>query len=58
MAFGFITKSTVGRIRRSQLVLLHGGGDTIETSFGDLLPALARTRRIVAFEPRSRRRRS
>jgi pimeloyl-ACP methyl ester carboxylesterase len=32
------------------LVLLHGGGDTIETSFGHLLPILARTRRIIAFE--------
>jgi len=32
------------------LVLLHGGGDTIETSFGHILPVLARTRRIIAFE--------
>lgn len=32
------------------LVLLHGGGDTIETSFGEVLPLLARRRRIVAFE--------
>jgi pimeloyl-ACP methyl ester carboxylesterase len=32
------------------LVLLHGGGDTIETSFGRLLPVLARPRRIIAFE--------
>src|SRR4029450_5358964 len=32
------------------LVLLHGGGDTIETSFGRLLPVLARTRRIIGFE--------
>lgn len=32
------------------LVLLHGGGDTIETSFGELLPVLARTRRVIAFE--------
>src|SRR6266550_4588434 len=32
------------------LVLLHGGGDTIETSFGHLLPALAPSRRIIAFE--------
>lgn len=32
------------------LVLLHGGGDTIETSFADLLPELARTRRVIAFE--------
>jgi pimeloyl-ACP methyl ester carboxylesterase len=32
------------------LVLLHGGGDTIGTSFGLLLPELARTRRVIAFE--------
>jgi pimeloyl-ACP methyl ester carboxylesterase len=32
------------------LVLLHGGGDTIETSFGHVLPALARTRQVIAFE--------
>ena len=32
------------------LVLLHGGGDTIQTSFGHVLPALARTRQIIAFE--------
>jgi pimeloyl-ACP methyl ester carboxylesterase len=32
------------------LVLLHGGGDTIETSFGHLLPALAPNRRMIAFE--------
>lgn len=32
------------------LVLLHGGGNTVQTSFGQLLPELARTRRIIAFE--------
>lgn len=32
------------------LVLLHGGGDTIGTSFHRILPELARNRRIVAFE--------
>jgi pimeloyl-ACP methyl ester carboxylesterase len=32
------------------LVLLHGGGDTIQTSFGRILPELARERRIIAFE--------
>ncbi|HUR57046.1 MAG TPA: alpha/beta hydrolase [Opitutaceae bacterium] len=32
------------------LVLLHGGGDTIETSFGRILPVLARTRQIIAIE--------
>jgi pimeloyl-ACP methyl ester carboxylesterase len=35
---------------RPPIVLLHGGGDTIETSFGQVLPALARTRQIIAFE--------
>lgn len=32
------------------LVLLHGGGDTIQTSFGSILPELARNRHVVAFE--------
>jgi pimeloyl-ACP methyl ester carboxylesterase len=32
------------------LVLLHGGGDTIGTSFAKILPLLARTRRVIAFE--------
>jgi pimeloyl-ACP methyl ester carboxylesterase len=32
------------------LVLLHGGGSTIATSFGKLLPILARTRQVIAFE--------
>jgi pimeloyl-ACP methyl ester carboxylesterase len=34
------------------LVLLHGGGDTIETSFGTILPLLARDRQVIAFEQR------
>jgi pimeloyl-ACP methyl ester carboxylesterase len=32
------------------LVLLHGGGDTIRTSFGHVLEALARDRQVIAFE--------
>jgi pimeloyl-ACP methyl ester carboxylesterase len=32
------------------LVLLHGGGSTIETSFGKVLPALAKTRQVIAIE--------
>jgi len=32
------------------LVLLHGGGDTIATSFGKVLPILARGRQVIAFE--------
>lgn len=34
------------------LVLLHGGGDTIQTSFGRILPLLARDRQVIAFEQR------
>jgi pimeloyl-ACP methyl ester carboxylesterase len=40
--------SANGRI--PPLVLLHGGGSTIETSFGKVLPALAKTRQVIAFE--------
>jgi pimeloyl-ACP methyl ester carboxylesterase len=36
--------------RNPPLVLLHGGGSTIETSFGSVIPALARTRQVIAFE--------
>ncbi len=32
------------------LVLLHGGLMTIETSFAEFLPSLARTRRVIAVE--------
>ena len=32
------------------LVLLHGGGSTIEVTFGKILPFLARHRRIIAVE--------
>lgn len=32
------------------LVLLHGGGSTIETSFGKILPGLAKDRQVIAFE--------
>jgi pimeloyl-ACP methyl ester carboxylesterase len=35
---------------RPPLVLLHGGGDTIQTSFGKILPLLARGRQVIAFE--------
>lgn len=31
-------------------MLLHGGGDTIKTSFGRILPELERDRQIIAFE--------
>jgi pimeloyl-ACP methyl ester carboxylesterase len=32
------------------LVLIHGGGSTIETSFGRILPLLARTHQVIAVE--------
>src|ERR687889_267639 len=32
------------------LVLLHGAFSAIGTSFGELLPALAQTRQVIAFE--------
>ena len=32
------------------LVLLHGAMSTIETSFGEVLPALAETRQVIAIE--------
>lgn len=35
---------------RPPLLLLHGGGDTIKTSFGAILPELAHKRRVIAFE--------
>lgn len=32
------------------LVLLHGGGSTIEVTFGRILPIFARSRRVIAIE--------
>src|SRR4051794_39809013 len=32
------------------LLLIHGGGSTIDTNWGSLLPVLATTRRVVAVE--------
>lgn len=32
------------------LVLLHGGGDTIDTSFGKIIDELAKTRKVIAFD--------
>ncbi len=32
------------------LVLLHGGGSTIGTSFGEVLQPLAKSRQVIAFE--------
>lgn len=36
--------------KKPPLVLLHGGGSTIETSFGNVLPSLAKSRQVIAFE--------
>jgi pimeloyl-ACP methyl ester carboxylesterase len=32
------------------LVLIHGGGSTIDTSFGTIIPLLARSNRVIAVE--------
>src|SRR3954466_4932097 len=32
------------------LVLIHGGGSTIGTTFGRILPALAKTHKVIAVE--------
>jgi pimeloyl-ACP methyl ester carboxylesterase len=32
------------------LILLHGGGSTIETSFGKIIPGLAKDRQVIAIE--------
>jgi pimeloyl-ACP methyl ester carboxylesterase/ketosteroid isomerase-like protein len=32
------------------LVLLHGGGSTIETTFGKILPLLSMSRQVIAFD--------
>jgi len=32
------------------LVLVHGGGSTFETSFGEVLPALSRGRRVIVYD--------
>jgi len=34
----------------SPLVLIHGGGSTIHTSFGRVIPALAKNRQVIALE--------
>src|SRR5215510_9386303 len=32
------------------LVLLHGGGSSLETSFGQIIDSLARSRQVIAFD--------
>lgn len=39
-----------GRHDGIPLVLLHGGGSTIESNYGRVIPFLARTRRVIALE--------
>lgn len=39
-----------GDARTPPLVLLHGGGSTIGTTFGRILPELAKTRQVIAVE--------
>src|SRR3954468_1097188 len=39
-----------GRPGQVPLVLLHGGGDTIGTSFEHVLPELAKNRQVIALE--------
>jgi pimeloyl-ACP methyl ester carboxylesterase len=41
---------TYGPARGVPLVLLHGGGSTIDSTFGRIIPFLARDRRIIAVE--------
>ena len=41
---------TYGPERGVPLVLLHGGGSTIDVTFGRILPFLARDRRVLAVE--------
>jgi pimeloyl-ACP methyl ester carboxylesterase len=36
--------------KKPPLILVHGGGSTIETSFAKVMPTLAKTRRVIAFE--------
>lgn len=38
------------RAGQPPLVLLHGGGSTLETSFATLLPSLAKDRQVIAFD--------
>ncbi|MDQ2669017.1 MAG: alpha/beta hydrolase, partial [Gemmatimonadota bacterium] len=39
-----------GRADGVPLVLLHGGGSTIDVTFGRVLPLLARNRKVIAVE--------
>ncbi len=37
-------------LESTPLVLIHGGGSTIQTNFGKILPFLAKTRKVIAVE--------
>jgi pimeloyl-ACP methyl ester carboxylesterase len=50
MAWNCITVHGSASGRRPTLVLLHGGGSTIESTFGRILPQFAKTRRVIAVE--------
>lgn len=39
-----------GREEGIPLILLHGGGSTIESTFGEILPFLAQNRKVIALE--------
>lgn len=39
-----------GREEGIPLVLLHGGGSTIESTFGEVIPFLAQSRKVIALE--------
>src|SRR5690242_16643006 len=39
-----------GSDRGTPLVLLHGGGSTFETSFAEILPVLAKSRRVIVYD--------
>jgi pimeloyl-ACP methyl ester carboxylesterase len=41
---------TYGAARGVPLVLLHGGGSTIDSTFGRIIPFFARDRRVIAVE--------
>src|SRR5690242_5904289 len=41
---------TYGPATGVPLVLLHGGGSTIDSTFGRIIPFLARDRRVIAIE--------
>ena len=32
------------------LVLIHGGGSTIQTTYGNIIPMLAKSRQIIAMD--------